>query len=99
MSRMLYHYINGQRVEGASGRFGDVFDPSTGDVSARIPLASTEETAAAVEAASAAFPAWRDTPPLHRARVLFRFKELLDRNLDELARLVSAEHGDRKSVV
>ena len=93
MSKMLYHYINGQRVEGASGRFGDVFDPSTGDVSARIPLASVEETAAAVEAASAAFPAWRDTPPLHRARVLFRFKELLDRNLDELARLVSAEHG------
>jgi len=93
MSRMLYHYINGQRVEGASGRFGDVFDPSTGEVSARTPLASAEETAAAVEAAAAAFPAWRDTPPLHRARVLFRFKELLDRNLDELARLVSAEHG------
>ena len=93
MSRMLYHYINGQRVDGASGRLGDVFDPSTGEVSARIPLASAEETAAAVEVASAAFPAWRDTPPLHRARVLFRFKELLDRNLDELARLVSAEHG------
>ncbi|MCB1849323.1 MAG: CoA-acylating methylmalonate-semialdehyde dehydrogenase [Gammaproteobacteria bacterium] len=93
MSKTLYHYIGGRRVEGTSGRFGDVFDPSTGAVSARVPLASAREAAAAVEAAAAAFPAWRDTPPLQRARILFRFKELLDRNLDQLALLVSTEHG------
>lgn len=93
MSRTLYHFIHGQRVEGAGGRFADIFNPATGEVSARLPLASAGETATAVEAAAAAFPGWRDTPPLRRARVLFRFKELLDRHLDELAELVAAEHG------
>ena len=93
MSRTLYHFIHGQRVEGVGGRFADIFNPATGEVSARLPLASAGETAAAVEAAAAAFPGWRDTPPLRRARVLFRFKELLDRHLDELAELVAAEHG------
>jgi malonate-semialdehyde dehydrogenase (acetylating)/methylmalonate-semialdehyde dehydrogenase len=93
MPDTLYHYINGQRVEGSSGRFGEVFNPATGEISARVPFASADETAAAIKAAAAAFPAWRDTPPLHRARVLFRFKELLDQNLEELAGLVSSEHG------
>ena len=93
MSKTLHHYINGQKVEGTSGRFGDVFNPATGEVAARVPLASSSETASAIEAAAAAFPDWRNTPPLRRARVLFRFKELLDANLDELAQLVSSEHG------
>ena len=93
MAKRLHHYINGQRVEGTSGRYGDVFNPTTGEVTAHVPLASAEETAAAIEAAAAAFPAWRDTPPLSRARVFFRFKELLDKHLEELAELVSAEHG------
>lgn len=91
--KRLHHFINGQKVEGASGRFGDVFNPATGEISARVPLASAGETSAAVEAASAAFPAWRDTPPLQRARVMFRFKEMIERQLDELAELVAAEHG------
>ncbi len=93
MSKTLHHYINGQKVEGTSGRFGDVFNPATGEVAARVPLASSSETASAIEAAAAAFPDWRNTPPLRRARVLFRFKQLLDANLDELAQLVSSEHG------
>jgi len=93
MSKMLHHYINGQKVKGADGRFGDVFDPSSGKVSARVPLASADETGAAVEAAAAAFPSWRDTPPLQRARVLFRFKDLIDRHQEELTALISSEHG------
>ncbi len=93
MTKVLYHYINGQRVEGNSRRYGDVFNPANGEISARVPLASADETANAVEAAAAAFPAWRDTPALRRSRILFRFKELLDQHLDELAELVSAEHG------
>jgi len=93
MVKTLHHYINGQQIEGTSGRYGDVFNPTTGKVSARVPLASADETANAIEVAAAAFPSWRDTPPLRRARVFFRFKELLDKHLDELAELVSAEHG------
>jgi malonate-semialdehyde dehydrogenase (acetylating)/methylmalonate-semialdehyde dehydrogenase len=93
MIKTLHHYVNGQKVEGTSGRFGDVFNPAIGEVAARVPLASSSETASAIEAAAAAFPDWRNTPPLRRARVLFRFKELLDANLDELAQLVSSEHG------
>jgi len=93
MSKTLFHYVNGARVEGTSGRFGEVYNPATGEVAARVPLASAAETAGVIEAAAAAFPGWRDTPPLRRAAVLFRFKELLDRNLDELAQLVALEHG------
>ena len=93
MSKTLSHYINGSHVEGMSQRNGDVFNPATGEVAARVPLASAAETASAIGVANEAFPAWRDTPPLRRAAVLFRFKELLDRYSDELARLVSAEHG------
>ena len=93
MSKILHHYINGQKTEGTSGRFGDVFNPATGEIAARVPLASSSETANSIEVAAAAFPDWRDTPPLRRARVLFRLKELLDANLDELAQLVSSEHG------
>ncbi len=93
MSKTLTHFVNGAHVAGNGDRFGDVFNPATGEVAARVPLASAAETAAAIEAAAAAFPAWRDTPPLRRAAVLFRFKELLDRHLDDLAQLVAAEHG------
>jgi len=93
MSKTLFHYVNGTRVDGTSGRFGDVYNPASGEIQARVPLASAAETSAVIEAAAGAFPGWRDTPPLRRAAVLFRFKELLDRNLDELAQLVALEHG------
>ena len=93
MSNTLHHYVNGARVAGTGERFGDVFDPATGEVAARVPLASASETARVIDAAAAAFPAWRDTPPLRRAAILFRFKELLDRHTDEIAQLIAAEHG------
>jgi malonate-semialdehyde dehydrogenase (acetylating)/methylmalonate-semialdehyde dehydrogenase len=93
MAKALYHFIDGKRVDGTSGRFGDVINPATSEVIARVPLASAEETACAISAAARAFPAWRDTPPHRRARVLFRYIELLRQNMDEVATLISAEHG------
>jgi malonate-semialdehyde dehydrogenase (acetylating)/methylmalonate-semialdehyde dehydrogenase len=87
------HYIQGRVVAGTSGRTQDVFNPATGAVSARVALASTGEVDKAVAAAQAAFPAWADTPPIRRARVMFRFLELLNQHKDELAHLITAEHG------
>jgi malonate-semialdehyde dehydrogenase (acetylating)/methylmalonate-semialdehyde dehydrogenase len=92
MSKNLHHYLNGTKVEG-NGRFGDVYNPATGEVTAKVPLASAAEVGKAVAAAAAAFPDWANTPPLRRARVMFKFKELAERNLDKLAGLVTAEHG------
>ena len=88
-----HHLIAGTPVPGASGRHGDVFDPATGECTGSVPFASAAEVDAAVRSAAAAFPAWAATPPLVRARVLFRFRELLERSRDELARLVTSEHG------
>jgi malonate-semialdehyde dehydrogenase (acetylating)/methylmalonate-semialdehyde dehydrogenase len=87
------HYIQGRVVAGTSGRAQDVFNPATGAVSARVALASSAEVDTAVAAAQAAFPAWADTPPIRRARVMFRFLELLNQHKDELAHLITAEHG------
>ena len=92
-NRTLTHFIHGQDVAGASGRFGDVFDPATGEVSGQVPLASKAEVEAAIASAQAAFPAWAATTPLNRARVLFKFKELLDQHADEIARAITSEHG------
>jgi malonate-semialdehyde dehydrogenase (acetylating)/methylmalonate-semialdehyde dehydrogenase len=80
-------------VLGQSGRHADVFNPATGQVSGRVALANSAEVAKAVAAAQAAFPAWADTPPIRRARVMFRFLELLNRHRDELAHTITAEHG------
>ena len=92
-ARALTHFINSKPVGGTSGRFGDVFNPALGSISARVPLASVAEVDAAVAAARAAFPTWSETAPIKRARVLFKFKELLDRYHDELAELITREHG------
>jgi malonate-semialdehyde dehydrogenase (acetylating)/methylmalonate-semialdehyde dehydrogenase len=86
-------WIGGRRVPSRSGRSGEVYNPAIGEVIRRVPFASAEDVGAAVAAAKAAFPAWRDTPPIRRARILARFRELLEANKDELARLVSEEHG------
>lgn len=91
--RTIPHWIGGEAVEGSSGRFGDVFNPATGAVQARVPLANASELERAVAAAKAAFPAWAAFPPLRRARVLFRFRELMEQNLDKLAALITSEHG------
>lgn len=93
MTTIIDHFIQGQRVTGTSGRFGDVYNPATGEVTAKVPLATAAETQRAIDAASAAFPAWAATPPLRRARVMFRFNELLNRDADKLAEIVSFEHG------
>ena len=91
--RQLSHFIGGQRAAGASGQFADVYDPALGRVTARLPVANTDEVAAAVAAAKAAFPAWSETAPLARARLMFKFKELLDAHTDELAELITRDHG------
>jgi malonate-semialdehyde dehydrogenase (acetylating)/methylmalonate-semialdehyde dehydrogenase len=83
----------GKWIEPKSSRFGDVFNPSTGQVIARVPLCDAQQTGEVVEAAAAALPAWADTPVVERARVMFRFRELLHQHFDELAALVTREHG------
>ncbi|GED23263.1 CoA-acylating methylmalonate-semialdehyde dehydrogenase [Halomonas halmophila] len=88
----LGHLINGSRVAG-EGRHQDIFNPSTGEVGSRVSLASKATVEDAIAAAEAAFPAWRDTPPAKRARVMFNFKQLLEQNADEIARLIGQEHG------
>src|ERR671920_1463753 len=87
------HWIEGARREGASGRTGEVTDSATGEVTGEVALASLEEVDAAVAAASAAFPGWRDTSLAKRTAVLFRFRELLNERKGELAQIITAEHG------
>jgi malonate-semialdehyde dehydrogenase (acetylating)/methylmalonate-semialdehyde dehydrogenase len=87
------HFIGGRRVAGGSGRFADVFNPSTGEVAARVALASREEMAAAVADAAAAQPQWAATNPQRRARVLMKFLELAQREMQPLAEMLSHEHG------
>ncbi|MEM6942411.1 MAG: CoA-acylating methylmalonate-semialdehyde dehydrogenase [Pseudomonadota bacterium] len=93
MTTELTHFIGGKHVKGQSGRFADVFNPATGEVQARVPLASGAELAAAVENAKAAQPAWAATNPQKRARVMMKFVDLLHANMDRLAESISREHG------
>jgi len=87
------HWIGGCAIAGNSGRVGDVFNPSHGVVAARVALASEADVDVAVRAAREAFPAWAATPALRRARVLFKFKEIVESRRGELARLIASEHG------
>jgi malonate-semialdehyde dehydrogenase (acetylating)/methylmalonate-semialdehyde dehydrogenase len=87
------HYINGAAVAGQSGRSQAVYNPATGAVARQVVLASVDEVNAAVAAAKAAFPAWADTPPIRRARVMNNFLALLNQHKDELAAMITAEHG------
>ncbi|MDQ3951193.1 MAG: CoA-acylating methylmalonate-semialdehyde dehydrogenase [Gemmatimonadota bacterium] len=89
----LHHFIGGQKTPGTSGRFGNVYDPTTGGVAARAPYASRADVESAISDALRAFPAWAATPALKRARVMFRFRDLLEEHADELARLTASEHG------
>ncbi|GGP11119.1 CoA-acylating methylmalonate-semialdehyde dehydrogenase [Nonomuraea glycinis] len=90
--KSVNHWINGARVDG-DGRTSELFNPATGEVSGSVALASVADVDAAVAAASAAFPGWRDTSLVRRAHVLFRFRELVYAHRDEMAALISAEHG------
>ncbi|HNO61756.1 MAG TPA: CoA-acylating methylmalonate-semialdehyde dehydrogenase [Plasticicumulans sp.] len=91
--REISHWIGGHCVPGTSGRSGPVFDPARGVQTGSVAFASVEEVDAAVQAARAAFPAWAATPPLARARVMFRFRELLEARAAQIAALISSEHG------
>ncbi|MGB3733209.1 CoA-acylating methylmalonate-semialdehyde dehydrogenase [Microbacterium sp.] len=93
MTRYIPHFVGGKTLEPTGGRVADVFDPSTGEVQARVPLASADEVRAVIENAAAAQPAWAATSPQKRARVMMRFVELAHQNMDELAHLLSSEHG------
>ncbi|MCX7660642.1 MAG: CoA-acylating methylmalonate-semialdehyde dehydrogenase [Caldimonas manganoxidans] len=87
------HWIAGRHTAGASGRAQPVYQPATGAVAREVVLGGVEDVNAAVAAAQAAFPAWADTPPIRRARVLFKFLELLHQHRDTLAEMITAEHG------
>ena len=91
--RSVAHWVGGKEWDGTSGRRGDVFDPAAGRVAARVPLASAADVDIAVDAARTAFEDWRETPLGRRTRVMFSFREIAERHKDELARIVSAEHG------
>ncbi len=91
--REIGHFIDGARVAGTSGRFADVYNPATGEVQARVALASAAEIDAAVKGAGIAQPFWGATNPQRRARVLMKFVDLLNRDMDRLAEALSREHG------
>jgi malonate-semialdehyde dehydrogenase (acetylating)/methylmalonate-semialdehyde dehydrogenase len=94
MSEQLWHYIDGARVAAKKGgRVGDVYNPATGEVSKKVPLASADEVRAAIASAEKALPGWAATPPAKRAQVMFAFRDLIRKHMDELAVLVSSEHG------
>jgi len=91
--REIHHYISGKEVTGTSGRFSDIFNPSDGTVQARVALATASEMDIAVQSAVKAQPDWAALNPQRRARVMFNFKSLLEANMNELAEMLSSEHG------
>ncbi|MEZ5875489.1 MAG: CoA-acylating methylmalonate-semialdehyde dehydrogenase [Hyphomicrobiales bacterium] len=90
---VIQNAIDGRKVTSASKRRAPVFNPATGEQTAELPLSTTAEVNAAVEAAKAATESWGTTPPLKRVKPMFRFKELLERHADDIARMISSEHG------
>src|SRR5262249_43145566 len=94
---MIPHFIGGQRIGSVAARSLPVYNPATGEETGKLPLATPQDVDAAVQAAKAAFPSWAQTPPLKRARVMFRFRELLEANQEALAAQITAEHGKTHS--
>ncbi len=93
MTTKFGHFINGDHVAGVSGRLHDVFNPTTGEVQSQVALASREELTKAVDAAANALPEWASTNPQRRARVMFKFKDLVEKDMDNIAKMLSSEHG------
>ena len=89
----IEHFIDGKTLKGSSKRTAKVFNPATGDVSSNVNLASRADLNKAVEVAKKAFPSWSQKTPLFRARILFKFKELIEKNYDELTKIIVSEHG------
>jgi malonate-semialdehyde dehydrogenase (acetylating)/methylmalonate-semialdehyde dehydrogenase len=90
---IIGHFIGGHVVDTAGERYAEVFNPALGEPCAKVTLASVDEVNAAVFAASAAFPAWSATPPLARARILFKYLQLCQQHTDEFAAMITREHG------
>src|SRR3954451_9935132 len=93
MIERLKNFIDGKPTESRTERWGDVFDPAEGRVTRHVPMSTAAEVGVAVGAAKSAFEGWSSTTAVRRARVLFKFKALLDEHVDELAGLVTSEHG------
>ncbi|MDY0007599.1 MAG: CoA-acylating methylmalonate-semialdehyde dehydrogenase [Spongiibacteraceae bacterium] len=93
MSRLIPHFIDGRPQAGDSTRRAPVYNPATGQIQAEVALASQADCEAAIASADRAFPGWAETTPLNRARVLFRYQSLLEQHRDELAAMITREHG------
>ena len=93
MSETVLHYINGKKTSGSSTRKADVFNPALGEKTAEVVMGVAADVDAAVQAAKTAFPAWANTPPVRRARVMFKFLELVKRDKEKLATAITSEHG------
>jgi len=89
----LKNYVNGEWVDSETDKFLDVENPSTGEIIAQMPLSTADETKAAVEAAQEAWMEWRETPPISRARIFFKLKELLEQDFESIARIMTQEMG------
>ena len=90
---IIEHFVNGKNFSGDSNRKSKVFNPSTGEQTADVKLASTKDMDSAIEFAKKAFITWSKKPPLQRARVMFKFKELIEKNFEELTKIIVSEHG------
>jgi malonate-semialdehyde dehydrogenase (acetylating)/methylmalonate-semialdehyde dehydrogenase len=90
---IIEHFVNGKKFLGDSKRTSKVFNPATGEQSAEVKLASTKDMDKAIEAAKNAFTSWSKKPPLQRARVMFKFKEIIEKNFEELTKIIVSEHG------
>ena len=91
--KIIEHFIGGKKYSGNSSRYSPIYNPATGEQTAKVKLGSTEDLKKTVDLAQEAFLKWSNTPPLQRARVLFKFKELIEKNEDELIKIIVSEHG------
>ena len=91
--KTIQHFVDGKSFSGESKRTGKVFNPATGEQTAEVKLATTNDVNQAVASAKKAFESWANKPPLQRARVMFKFKELIEKNSDELTKIIVSEHG------
>src|SRR5438093_3994521 len=92
-AEVLQNYVGGKWISAQAKEYVDVHNPAVGAVIAKTPLSTRADLDAAVQAATKAFPAWRDTPVVQRARAMFRFVQLLEQHAEEIARTVTTEHG------
>ena len=89
--KTIQHFVNGKSFSGESKRTGKIFNPATGEQSAEVKLATTKDTNEAVASAKKVFESWSNTPPLQRARVMFKFKDLIEKNIDELTKITKTK--------